>query len=102
MHGMLEKPTDFPRKSVNGGELKPLPQLLLDRRATRSFKPDPIPAEYVNAILTLGTQAPSGYNLQPWRFLVVREPENRRRLMQAAFGQAKVGEAPVVVVALGM
>jgi nitroreductase len=99
---MLEKPTDFPRKRVDGGELKPLPQLLLDRRATRSFKADPVPKEYVDAILRLGTQAPSGYNLQPWRFVVVREPENRRRLMQAAFNQSKVGEAPVVVIAIGM
>ena len=99
---MLEKPTDFPRKRLDGGELKPLPQLLLDRRATRSFKPEPVPDEYLDAILRLGTQAPSGYNLQPWRFLVVREAENRRRLMQVAFGQSKVGEAPVVVVALGM
>src|SRR5688572_30390525 len=99
---MIEKPTDFPRKSVNGSELKPLPELLLGRRATRSFKPDPIPDEYVDAIVRLGTQAPSGYNLQPWRFLVVREAENRRRLMQASFNQPKVGEAPVVIIALGM
>ena len=99
---MLEKPSDFPRKRADGGDLKPLPDLLLDRRATRSFKPDPVPGEYLDAILRLGTQAPSGYNLQPWRFVVVREAENRRRLMQAAFNQPKVGEAPVVVIALGM
>ena len=70
---MVEKPTDFPRRRADGGELRPLPDLLLHRRATRSFKPDPVPDEYLRAILALGTQAPSGYNLQPWRFIVVRE-----------------------------
>ena len=103
---MVEKPTGFPRKratgGAGGGELRPLPELLLDRRATRSFKPDAVPDEYVRAIVELGLQAPSGYNLQPWRFVVVREPENRQRLMRAAFNQSKVGEAPVVVIACGL
>lgn len=99
---MLEKPTDFPRKRPDGGELRPLPELLLGRRATRSFKPDPVPEPYLRAVLALGTQAPSGYNLQPWRFIVVREAENRQRLMKVAFNQPKVGEAPVVIIALGM
>ena len=99
---MVEKPTDFPRRRPDGGELKPLSELLLHRRATRSFKPDPVPDAYLRAILALGTQAPSGYNLQPWRFVVVRDAENRQRLMRAAFNQSKVGEAPVVLIALGM
>jgi nitroreductase len=56
----------------------------------------------LNAILELGCQAPSGYNMQPWRFVVVRDAENRRRLQRVAFNQPKVGEAPVVIIALGM
>jgi nitroreductase len=99
---MIEKPSEFPRRRGDGGELRPLPELLLHRRATRSFKSDPVPDEYLRAILALGTQAPSGYNLQPWRFIVVSTPENRQRLMRAAFNQPKIGEAPVVIVALGM
>jgi nitroreductase len=53
-------------------------------------------------MLELAAQAPSGYNLQPWRFVVVREPANRARLQKAAFNQPKVAQAPVVVIALGM
>src|SRR5262249_39586131 len=41
------------------------------------------------------------FNLQPWRFLVVRTEANRRKLRAAAFNQPKVTEAPVVVVVLG-
>jgi nitroreductase len=94
-----DKPSHFPTKQVNGAPLKPITQVLLDRRATNRFKSTPVPQEYLDAILRFGAQAPSGYNLQPWRFIVVRDPENRQRLQKAAFNQAKVGEAPVVIIA---
>ncbi|HEX3988677.1 MAG TPA: nitroreductase family protein [Verrucomicrobiae bacterium] len=82
--------------------MKPLTQVLLDRRATSHFKPDPIPEEYLEAILQFGTQAPSGHNLQPWRFVVVRDKENRERLKKAAYDQEKVGEAPVIIIAFAI
>jgi nitroreductase len=41
------------------------------------------------------------YNLQPWRFVVVRNPEQKRRLREAAMGQAKVEEAGAVIVCCG-
>ena len=99
---MIDPPKNFPTKQPDDRPLKPLPQILLERRATRSFKPDPVPDEYLEAILRLGTQAPSGYNLQPWRLIVVREEATRKRLMAAAYNQPKVGEAPVVIIACGM
>ena len=82
--------------------MKPLTQALLDRRATSHFKPNPVPEEYLEAILQFGAQAPSGYNLQPWRFVVVREKENRERLKKAAYDQDKAGEAPVVIIAFAI
>lgn len=94
-----DKPSGFPTTQVNGAPLKPLTQVILDRRATAHFKPDQVPDQYLEAILRFGGQAPSGYNLQPWRFIVVRDEKNRRRLQEAAAGQAKVGEAPVVLIA---
>jgi len=92
----------FPEKCPDGRALKPITQVLLDRRATSHFKPDPVPEEYLEAILRFGAQAPSGYNLQPWRFVVVREKENRERLQKAAYNQEKVGEAPVVIIAFAI
>jgi len=94
-----DKPTRFPAVQVNGSPLKSITHALLDRRATAHFKPDPVPQEYLEAIFRFTAQAPSGYNLQPWRFIVVREPQNRQRLQKAAMDQAKIGEAPVVVIA---
>ena len=99
---MDNKPQQFPTAQPSGAPLKPLTQVLLDRRATSNFEPDQVPDEYLSAMLRFAAQAPSGYNLQPWRFVIVRDPANRKRLQQAAYNQPKVAEAPVVVIALGM
>ncbi|HYN84623.1 MAG TPA: nitroreductase family protein [Pyrinomonadaceae bacterium] len=97
-----DKPTGLPRARPDGSPLKPLPDVILERRATINFTDEEVPDEVLDAVLRLGAQAPSGYNLQPWRFVVVRDAENRRRLQQVAFNQAKVGEAPVCIIAVGM
>ena len=46
----------------------------------------------------MGAQAPSAWNLQPWRFVVVTDPAMKQTLQTAAHGQRQVGQAPVVVV----
>jgi iodotyrosine deiodinase len=54
------------------------------RRTVRDFSDRPVPFELVaNAVATAAT-APSGANLQPWRFVVVSDPERKRRLRAAA------------------
>lgn len=76
-------------------------QAVARRRATPSFDGAPVPDDDLQRIMDAGLHAPSGYNMQPWRFVVVRTPEQRRKLRAAAFNQAKVEEAPVVIVACG-
>ncbi|MFP5275253.1 nitroreductase family protein [Coleofasciculus sp.] len=71
------------------------------RRAARSFRPDAIPEAILTEIFRLGVRSPSGYNLQPWRFVVVRESANREKLKACAFNQRQVGEAPVVLICCG-
>src|SRR5439155_9020122 len=80
---------------------KPLSVAVKERRATPSFEDVPIHVADLEKIIRAGLEAPSGYNLQPWRFIVVREGEQKKKLRQAAFGQAKVEEASVVIVACG-
>lgn len=54
------------------------------RRTVREFSDEDVPLEIIEkAILTAGT-APSGANMQPWRFVVVRDPETKRRIREAA------------------
>ena len=80
---------------------KTLSQAIAQRRATASFDGSPIPNEDLKKIIEAGLKAPSGYNMQPWRFIVVRTPEQRRKLRWASFNQAKVEEASAVIVACG-
>jgi nitroreductase len=80
---------------------KPLSQAILERRATQSFEHVPIHAADLEKIIRAGLEAPSGYNLQPWRFIVVRDGAQKKKLRAAAFGQPKVEEASVVIVACG-
>ncbi len=80
---------------------KTLSQAIAQRRATPSFDGSPISADDLRKIVEAGLQAPSGYNMQPWRFVVVRSSEQKRRLRGASFNQAKVEEASAVIVACG-
>src|SRR5579863_6325892 len=52
--------------------------IMATTRSMRRLKPDPIPDELVRKILEAGTYAPSGGNMQRWRFLVVRDPTIKR------------------------
>jgi len=79
----------------------PLSQVIRERRATPSFDGSKLPDQDLKKILEAGLSAPSGYNMQPWRFVVVRKPEQKKRLRAASFNQAKVEEASAVIVACG-
>lgn len=91
-----------PERRVDGLPALSAPDAIARRRATRHFDPArPVPDEALRQVLHLATLAPSGFNLQPWRFLVVRSERNRRGLQECAFRQPKIAEAPVVVIVLG-
>jgi nitroreductase len=80
---------------------KLLSQAVKERRATPHFSSEPVSERDLSRILRAGLDSPSGYNLQPWRFIVIRNPEQKRRLRQAAMDQAKIEEAPLVIVGCG-
>src|SRR5271156_5108952 len=80
---------------------KTLAEAIAERRATPSFDGSPMPPEDLKQILQAGLQAPSGYNMQPWRFIVLQSPDQKRRLRAASYNQAKVEEASLVIVACG-
>lgn len=80
---------------------KDLAQAIRDRRATPSFDGSPIPSDDLLRILQAGLSAPSEHNVQPWRFIVVQDEEQKRRLRAAAYNQGRVEEASAVIVACG-
>lgn len=80
----------------------PLQDLITQRRSTKSFLKDrSIPRPILQEILSLGRQAPSGFNLQPWRFIVVELQQNKQTLLQCAFEQQQVVEASTVLICCG-
>ena len=68
------------------------------RRAIRSFRPDPVPEELLQQILEAARLAPSSMNFQPWRFVVARSPALRQELAKAARNQTAMQEAPVIII----
>lgn len=69
------------------------------RRSIRRYRDLDIPEEHIAEMLEAARLAPSASNLQTWKFKVVRDPATRKALREAAFNQAFVEEAPVVIVA---
>ena len=59
-------------------------EILNSRRTVRDFTDRPVPFELIEkAILTAGT-APSGAHMQPWRFVVVKDPDIKAKIKEAA------------------
>ncbi len=62
---------------------------------------DVMTADAVQALIAAAMEAPSAFNIQHARFLVVREPDARTALQQVANGQQKVRDAAATFVVLG-
>jgi nitroreductase len=54
------------------------------RRTVRRFSSRPVPREIIEDCLLTAGAAPSGANLQPWRFVVVSDPDIKRQIREAA------------------
>lgn len=76
-----------------------LAEAIEQRRSIRKFTSEPVPREQVVQMLEAARLAPSGSNRQPWRFVVVTDPAEKRRLRQLCLDQTFIEEAAVVFVA---
>src|SRR5208283_142840 len=72
-----------------------------ERRSVRAYKNVDIEEDKLKKILEAARQSPSAKNRQLWKFIVVKDARTREKLVEAANGQAFIGEAPVVIVACG-
>lgn len=82
-----------------------LMELIRARRSVRRFADRPVERGLIEACLEAARLAPSAENAQPWRFVVVDDPEAKARLARAAFsGVYKptrfAAKAPVIVAVL--
>lgn len=69
------------------------------RYAVKAFDPDKkISKEELFTILESGRLSPSSIGLEPWKFLVIENPEVRAKIRGVSFDQPKVTEAPYLIV----
>ena len=61
-------------------------KVIQDRRSIRQYTAEPVSDQDLDMILEAGRQAPSGENAQPWRFIIVKDAETRKRLGTLAGG----------------
>lgn len=76
------RPRLSPAASVNAA--REFRDSVLVRRTVRDFAPDPIPDAVLDLALEAAASAPSGANMQPWTFVVVRDPAIKHEIRVAA------------------
>ena len=79
-----------------------LEKLMEERKSVRKYDPDfKIPREEIEHILQQATSAPSSSNLQPWRFLVIDDAEQKKELRIAGFNQDQIETSSAIIAVLG-
>jgi nitroreductase len=80
--------------------------LLRGRRSIRRYRTDPVPGELIDQLLEAGRWAPSANNLQPWNFIVVRDPVIRDQIAElttySSEPRVQLVESPVLIVLCGV
>ncbi len=60
------------------------------RRSVRQFSAEPVPRRLVELAIRTASSAPSGAHRQPWKFVVVGQPESKRRIREAAEREERI------------
>jgi len=63
------------------------------RRTVREFSSEPVPRELLELAIRTASTAPSGAHQQPWTFVVVSDPELKRRIREAAEEEERINYA---------
>ncbi|MDD4877758.1 MAG: nitroreductase family protein [Candidatus Nanoarchaeia archaeon] len=75
-----------------------LQQCIQNRRSVRKYKEQEVPNELVCEILEMARLAPSAYNAQNWRFIIITEKNKKKEISEACFSQHWISEAPMLIV----
>ena len=67
------------------------------RKSVRSYNQEPISDEVLNEILEAGRLAPSWVNVQPWKFIVIKDEKTKELLFKASGDQKQVLGANVII-----
>lgn len=72
---------------------------IASRKSVRTYSDQSVSDAQVETLLKAAMAAPSGMNVQPWRFVVIREQATKDKL--AGGFNKMIGKAPVVIVVCG-
>ena len=74
-------------------------EAIRQRRAVKHFDPGHRPGDdEIARLMDLAIQAPTSFNMQNWRFVLVQDPELRKEIRAAANDQAQVTDASLLFV----
>ncbi len=69
------------------------------RRSVKQYKTSfKIPAEKITELLTLASLSPTAFNIQHWRFVLVEEPDLRKKIRKVAWDQAQVTDSSLLII----
>lgn len=72
-------------------------EAIRQRHSVRTFSSKKVPDQLIYELLELANFAPSGFNLQPWHFVLVRDSDLKELLCHIAMDQEQILRAPYVV-----
>ena len=72
------------------------------RKSIRSYLSKEIPTDVRDRLLDSLRYAPSACNFQPWRFILISDPDRRKQVAEACNGQTWMAEAPLIVAGCGV
>ena len=64
--------------------MKDILDVISSRKSIRRYLPDPVPDDVIDKVLEAARWAPTGENYQPWRFIVIRDPETKDKIGRLA------------------
>ncbi|MFN9401677.1 MAG: nitroreductase family protein [Dolichospermum sp.] len=75
-----------------------VPSAIVQRRSIKTFKPDSISPDLLKQLVELTVAAPSSFNVQSWRIVLVQEETQKQALCAASWNQKQIIQAPVTFV----
>ncbi len=75
--------------------------VIYGRRSVNFFDPEKeVTESLLIEMIEMAAHAPSGFNIQPWSLIVLKEQADKMRLQQHAWNQPKISEAPITLIVL--
>ncbi len=68
------------------------------RRSIKTFCSEQIPETVLHALVEAATEAPSSWNFQPWRIVLIQSAEQKKALAEVSWNQPQITQAPVTFV----